>query len=185
MPRPARYGCLVAGCERKHHARGWCETHYERWRYVTKRQFTAPKSPKVCIVDGCDGKNHGQGYCAKHYQRWKTKGTTADDALSRRPNGAGSIHPHGYLIRKVGGRDIAEHRLVMEKFLGRSLYPWENVHHKNGVKLDNRIDNLELWSRSQPAGQRISDLVEWLVTYYPDEVDAALSTTQGRLVPMR
>lgn len=64
---------------------------------------------------------------------------------------------HAYMVR--------EHKLVMESVIGRELYPHEQVHHMNGQRDDNRADNLELWSISQPPGQRVTDKIEWAISY--------------------
>lgn len=59
------------------------------------------------------------------------------------------------------GQYVFEHILVMENVIGRYLGPDESVHHRNGVRDDNRPQNLELWCRPQPTGIRASDAVLW------------------------
>lgn len=56
---------------------------------------------------------------------------------------------------------VAEHTAVMEQHIGRFLVDGENVHHKNGIRSDNKIDNLELWHKPQPTGARAIDVYCW------------------------
>lgn len=115
----------------------------------------------TCMVEGCEKNYRARGLCNMHWKRWRYHG----DPIAIVNKGR-HIAKDGYA--KVPDKDrpqkyLLEHRVIMEEHLGRKLLPEENVHHKNGIRDDNRIENLELWSTRQPKGQRIEDKIEYAV----------------------
>lgn len=149
--------CGVVGCGNTTiYARGFCRKCYSK-------QYT---SPNKCSIEGCDNSLYGNSYCSMHWQRARNNnGDPGPANRIRNYDGYGYLDANGYRIITPYPYDLGirvlEHRYIMEQHLERKLFPKENIHHINGDRADNRIENLELWSVSQPAGQRVEDKIRW------------------------
>lgn len=148
--------CSIEECERKVKAKKLCGMHYNRLLRGTTLDLTVRSKwdGQVCDVEGCGDSVKSKGFCVFHYGRLLYGKPL--DAPRRNRKGDGYLTSQGYRI--IAGK--AEHRTVMEEMIGRELFSDETVHHKNGIRHDNRPENLELWL-NQPYGQRVADVVEW------------------------
>jgi hypothetical protein len=164
--------CTVENCIEPKYAHNLCKLHNQR-RYKTGRTDLGPRVPwnksgiEICVWDECESKYLAKGFCSKHYSSFKAW-LDKDRCYEDRSKQNKQKDSQGYILLykpehpncSVKGH-YSEHRLVMEQTIGRFLVKGENVHHKNGVRNDNRPENLELWSSRQPKGQRVEDKVEY------------------------
>lgn len=155
--------CYFETCTDEIHAKGLCKYHYYQQAkgYPLSERTRVPNGTHtVCSFEDCGRPHRSKGLCFSHYAQ-QQRGTELKPIRRIAPKGSGSVNEQGYRMMKISGRVISEHRWVMEQSLGRPLTTDENVHHINGDKLDNRIENLELWTTSQPKGQRVKDKLAW------------------------
>jgi hypothetical protein len=158
---PALSECALDGC-RSHeiHCRGFCYRHYKQLRYRGDSRVEPPGGFNRCSVNGCNEVVRAHGRCSTHDKQWRTTGQCWPIGSHGAPipglntSGYVTVHCPGHPMARSRGH-VLQHRLVMANHLGRSLRPDERVHHKNGVRHDNRLENLDLWNVGHPAGQLV------------------------------
>lgn len=160
---------------------GWCPIH--RQDQLLLQAALSDGLPRCKHPDGCSDPAHLAGWCQPHYNRLASTGTAGEVGRRKARRGEGCL-ARGYVVHwTIATGTIPEHRLVMALHIGRMLLGGETVHHRNGVRHDNRIDNLELWATNHRPGQRIDDLLDWVVRDYTDRIthlQGASPTPAGR-----
>lgn len=164
--KPRTHTCVVSGCGRRHLARKMCGLHYSRWfKGMTVKGVKRRSGIPRCSIGKCKRLAPNSKMCEAHKQRFNRIG----DALASRPiikrDGEPYTDRDGYVIQ----RKVGVHRRVMEQHLGRKLLATETVHHKNGIRSDNRVENLELWSSAHCRGHRVADKIKhalWVLATY-------------------
>lgn len=173
MPYTNYYPCSVEDCTNRKMGKGFCSKHYQKYKKYGN-PLGGSGSGRVtihetCTVDNCDKPHAAQRLCQMHYRRNALYG---DPLVSpgRQRSKKKYVNNNGYVLvyapenssSMVNGYGL-EHRVIMAEHLGRPLLETEQVHHKNGVRHDNRLENLELWSVKQPTGQRPEDKVQYAI----------------------
>jgi hypothetical protein len=156
--------CGFVTCDRPIKAKGLCQAHYKQLLRGSELKPLRMPAGDSCSFHGCDRQGYAKGLCQAHYnQRWQGLNLTPIKA-----RGSGYLNPKGYRVLSMpdhpnagSNGKIFEHVVVMSEAIGRPLTRAENVHHRNGDRSDNRLENLELWSTSQPSGQRVVDKIQW------------------------
>ena len=141
--------CEVEGCDREAVTNRYgflCLKHYKRFKRtggnfnrmeeISKNARKREKS-KCKYCDREIGETGALGMCNKHYQMFRKHGNALWFDERVRPTS------HGYY--RTGKKGQAEHRKIYEDYIGRKLTPDEVVHHINGIRTDNRIENLYLY----------------------------------------
>lgn len=137
--------CSKDGCAAAVNSGGLCHLHYER-AFRNGYRSNAETTP-VCAVANCSSPVRCKSYCSSHYNKWRRWGTPTP---SPRPKPKHTKRDrNGYVMVKAPNSPMAmrngyvpEHRLVMAQVIGRALSKYENVHHINGIRDDNRPENL-------------------------------------------
>lgn len=143
--------CIVQNCNKPvvTYTPQLCTTHYQKFK-KEKKDWDAPLrkiriKQQQCIATGCTRQSVSHvGYCPKHYRRWKQYNDPYFIKINERGSGCKSADGYIKIYDLSKKRVVGQHRLVMEKILRRELFPDEEVHHKNGIRDDNRESNLEL-----------------------------------------
>lgn len=145
----------------------------------------------MCQFETCNRK--GRKYCPGHAAQLR-RGQPLRPLAKRGPRHTGEwkTNSEGYVYKNIWSdtgksKKVFQHREMMEKILGRALRRGENVHHLNGVRNDNRPENLQLWLTPQPSGANLLDVMSWMrefVSNHSEDEARLLAAGAGGSAPL-
>lgn len=178
--KPRLGSCTGPACGHWGNYGGLCWSHWQQKKSGQELRPVRKPGKRACDFKGCGREVKSLGLCQAHYRQSRLgknlrplqiptyRYRTAEGYIRVRD----PSHPNSDSLGRV-----LEHVRVMAEKIGRPLLPDETVHHINGVRDDNRPENLELWVSRHPKGQRVTDQVAWaremLTRYAPDELREA------------
>ena len=124
-----------------------------------------------------------RGLCFECARYHRAQGTFEDIAnppkdiskkYGKRKNAGGYVY-----VRTEDDRVGLEHRILVGDSIGRRLRSHETVHHINGIRDDNRLENLELWPGPHGRGQRLDDLLDYVADFWADEIIQKIEERRG------
>jgi len=141
--------CTVAGCDREHLCKGFCDSHYRRFRTHGDPLGGRPpnstvRSPSRCSVDACGRDHYAKGFCRKHHSRFESNGDATTVLKTPRDEPLRFIHEikatdeciiwpykhlsNGYGQLRINGRVVSAHRYSLEHHSKESCEGWFVLH---------------------------------------------------------
>lgn len=158
-PKSSNKKCSINDCNNKYGAKGFCKKHYLKlWLYgdplykgrVGKPRSTPERNCEKCGKSFYRSPSQGTRFCSREcsFGMWRgvKRGSKPLDGRWRKER-------KGYIASTIGRKRIWQHRYIVEQAIGRPLEKHEIIHHINGIKHDNRIENLHITNlKEHPLG---------------------------------
>lgn len=152
-----------------------CRYIWQACRVCGKARWVQFYNGQPCSTRCLDCANHELGHGKRGAGNPSWKGGKSKD---KQGYVLMNIQPSDFFYPMASHNTIYEHRLVMAKSMNRCLLPWEIVHHLNGVKDDNRLENLQL------LPSRLTHIVDTQIKRYVNKLENRVSQLEVQIIQL-